>query len=419
MELGFGKETVSCDVSKHNILGILECGRHDIKPLKYLLEQSLLNPIGKPRLKELLQRNKPRDLVIIVSDITRSIADYDKILSFLVSEIVDAGIDEKNIEFMVALGTHRKHTPEENKSLFSNLLSDFKFSFHDCHNDLVAIGKTSSGLEVQVNRRVRAADFVIATGRINFHYLAGFSGGRKSILPGIASYETIRNNHCKLKREGVLLGKIESNIIAQEMAEAAQLFGVDYLVNVIETNDKRVADVFCGDIIQAHKKGIEYFKAEHVSGIDRQADCVIISAGGYPKDRTFFNGHKVLNNAVSAVRRGGSIILVAECPDGVGNPEFERHLVDNNIAELSHFPEAKIEVGGHRAFQTSRLLEDYKIYVLSKLDPALLSQMKFTPVKDIDSAIAQVKKDHGQDLKIYIVPDGRSVLATVNGRCQN
>jgi nickel-dependent lactate racemase len=417
MELSFGEKNVYYDVSKYNMLGVLECSRHDVKPLKEILERSILNPIGKPCLSGLLQKNKPRDLIIIVSDITRSIADYDKILSFLVAEIIDAGVDEKNIEFMVALGTHRKHTAEENRFLFGDLVRDFRFSFHDCHNDLIAIGKTSTGLDVQVNRRVRAADFVIATGRINFHYLAGFSGGRKSILPGIASYETIRNNHCKLRREGVSLGKIESNIIAQEMEEAAQLFGVDYLVNVTETNDKRVANVFCGDTVHAHEKGIEYFKAEHMSKIKRQADCVIVSAGGYPKDRTFFNGHKVLNNAVSAVRKGGSIILLAECIDGVGNPEFERYMLDNNLEELLRYPEAKIEVGGHRAFQTSRLLQDYKVYVISELDSALLSQMNFTPVKDIDSAISRVKKDHGQDLKIYIVPDGQSVLATVNGRC--
>jgi nickel-dependent lactate racemase len=417
MEFSFGEKTVYYNVSKHNMLGVLECSRHHVKPLKEILERSILSPIGKPRLNELLQKNKPRDLIIIVSDITRSIADYDKILSFLVAEIIDAGVDEKNIEFMVALGTHRKHTAEENKFLFGDLVSNFKFSFHDCHNDLIAIGKTSTGLDVQVNRRVRAADFVIATGRINFHYLAGFSGGRKSILPGIASYETIRNNHCKLKREGVSLGKIESNIIAQEMDEAAQLFGVDYLVNVIETSDKRVANAFCGDTVNAHEKGIEHFKAEHMSKIKRQADCVIVSAGGYPKDRTFFNGHKVLNNAVSAVRKGGSVILLAECIDGVGNPEFERYMLDNNLEELLRYPEAKIEVGGHRAFQTSRLLQDYKVYVISELDSALLSQMNFTPVKDIDGALSQVKKDHGQDLKIYIVPDGQSVLATVNGRC--
>ena len=418
MEFGFGEKTVYYEVSKHNMLGILECSRHDVKPLKEILERSILNPTGKPRLVELLQKNKPRDLVIIVSDITRSIADYDKILSFLVGEIIDAGIDEKNIEFIVGLGTHRKHTPEENKSLYGNLVSDFRFSFHDCYNDLVSIGKTTSGLEIQVNKRVRDADFVIATGRINFHYLAGFSGGRKAILPGIASYETIRNNHCKLKREGVSLGKIESNIIAQEMDEAAQLFGLDYLLNVVETPDRQIASLFCGDPVQAYKTGVEYFKSERILKITRQADCVIVSAGGYPRDRTFYAGHKSINNAANAVRQNGSIILVSACEEGVGNAAFEKYMLNNNIEELLDYPEAKIQIGGHRAFQTSKLLKEHKIYVVSELDSKVLSHMNFIPVKDIDSAMDQIKRDYHQDFKVYVVPDGQSVLPVVNGRCK-
>jgi len=416
VQLRFGKKTVNCEVFEKNLMGVLEYSQHKVDPLNTVLEQSILNPIGKPRLIDLLKKNKPKDLVIIVSDITRSIADYAITLGFLVSEIVEAGIDEENIEFVVALGTHRKHTPEENELLYGNLISDFRFSFHDCYNDLVSIGKTSSGLEIQVNKRVRAADFVIATGRVNFHYLAGFSGGRKAILPGICSYETIRNNHCKLRRDGVSLGRIESNIIAQEMDEAALLFGFDYLLNVVETPEKQIAGVFCGDPVQAYKIAVEYFKSERISKITSQADCVIVSPGGYPKDRTFYAGHKAINNAVNAVRQGGSIVLVSACEEGVGNPEFEKHMLGNGIDELLDYPEAKIQVGGHRAFKTSQLLKNYKIYVVSKLDSRVLSQMNFIPVKNIDSAIDQVKKNCGQDFKVYVVPDGRSVLPVVNGK---
>jgi nickel-dependent lactate racemase len=405
VQLRFGKKTVNCEVFDENLMGVLEYSRHEVGPLKQILEQCILNPIGKPRLIDLLKKNKPKDLVIIVSDITRSIADYAITLGFLVSEIVEAGIDEE-----------RKHTPEENELLYGNLVSDFRFSFHDCYNDLVSIGKTSSDLEIQVNKRVRAADFVIATGRVNFHYLAGFSGGRKAILPGISSYETIRSNHCKLRRDGVASGRIESNIIAQEMDEAAQLFGVDYLLNVVETPDKQIAGVFCGDAVHAYKTAVEYFKSERISKIAKQADCAIVSAGGYPKDRTFYAGHKAINNAVNAVRQGGSIVLVSACEEGTGNPEFEKHMLSNGIDELLDYPEAKIQIGGHRAFKTSQLLKNYKIYVVSELDSKVLSQMNFIPVKNIDSAIDQVKKNYGQDFKVYVVPDGRSVLPVVNGK---
>jgi nickel-dependent lactate racemase len=414
MELGFGQKTIMYDFSEDNILGSLVHTDQKVRPLKEILENSILNPLGKPRLSHLLRKNKPGDIVIIVSDQTRAIADYDRILSFLIGELIDGGVDENNVEFMVALGTHRKHTPEEQKELYKDLITDFKFSFHDCRNDLVSIGKTSTGLDVQVNKRVRAADFVIATGRINFHYMAGFSGGRKSILPGIASYETIRNNHCKLKRDGVSLGRVKDNIIAQEMDEAAQLFGIDYLFNVIESSDKRIIDAFCGDALHAHRCGIDRYVSSHVLKIQEPADCVIVSAGGHPKDRTFYSGHKVLNHAVGALRKGGSMILVIECSGGVGNKEFERYMTVNDIEALLHYPETEIEIGGHRAFQTARLLNDHKIYVVSNLDPALLVQMNFIPAPDIESAMAQVRKDHGPDPKIYFIPEGRSVLAAAD-----
>jgi len=116
------------------------------------------------------------------------------------------------------------------------------------------------------------------------------------------------------------------------------------------------------------------------------------------------------------VRQGGSIVLVSACEEGVGNPEFEKHMLGNGIDELLDYPEAKIQVGGHRAFKTSQLLKNYKIYVVSKLDSRVLSQMNFIPVKNIDSAIDQVKKNCGQDFKVYVVPDGRSVLPVVNGK---
>ena len=109
--------------------------------------------------------------------------------------------------------------------------------------------------------------------------------------------------------------------------------------------------------------------------------------------------------------------MIAECVDGVGNPEFEKYMTNHSLEELLHYPEAKIEIGGHRAFQTSRLLKDYKVYVVSGMESTLLSQMNFMPVQDINSALARVKKEHGPDLKVYIIPDGRSVLATMNGSC--
>jgi len=413
MQLKYGNDFIDVEIARQNILGELKLEKRTPKSLDTLLKESILNPIGRPRLVDLLRRNQPHDVVIIVSDSSRSIANYARILRFLVGEIVDAGIDEKNIEFVIALGTHRKHTVEENKSLYGDLATDFHFSQHDCHNNCVSIGRTSTGLEVQVSKRVKNADFVVATGKINSHYLAGFSGGRKAILPGISSYMTIRNNHCKLRRDGVALGAITNNIVAQEMEEASRLFGINYLLNMVETPENDTAQIFCGDAAFAFEQGLRVFRSMHSLVLSQKADSAFISAGGYPKDRTFYLSHKSLNSVVNIVKKGGSLILIGQCREGFGDDRFLRYLLNSNLAGLLSYPEEKIEVGGHRAFATAKILQDYKVYVLSDLISEELNQMHFIPIKNIDEAINHLRKDYGDNFTSYIIPNGTSILPTV------
>ncbi|KPJ74146.1 hypothetical protein AMJ52_01680 [candidate division TA06 bacterium DG_78] len=414
MDLKYGKNIINFDILSKNMLGILEINNTSAKPLDMLLKNSILNPIGKPRLSNVLRHNKPGDIIIIVSDITRSIANYAEILKFLVAEIVDAGIDEKNIEFIIALGTHRQHTEEENNMLYKDLTHRFRFSQHDCHTNLISLGKTSTGLEVQVNKRAREADFVITTGKIDFHYLAGYSGGRKSILPGISSYETIRDNHCKLKRNDVDVGEINHNIIAQEMNEACRMFDVNYLFNVIETPHRQTTAIFCGHPEYAFTEGVQSFKSMRMTTIREKADCVIVSAGGYPQDKNFFTSHKSLNTATHAIKPHGSIIIIGQCCEGFGNENFLNYMLTHTLNDLVNYPEKNIQVGGHRAFVTAKILKNHKVYVLTDLEPQILKQMKFLPVRNSDEALTIMKKEHGEEFKAYIIPDGKAVLPMLN-----
>jgi nickel-dependent lactate racemase len=410
MELKFGKATINFNIADNSLLGILKPTTDPVLPVDTLLKESVMNPIGKPHLKDVLRKNKPSDLVILVSDISRSIVNYPEILQFLVEEIIDAGIDEKNIEFVIALGTHRQHTPEENEYLYGNLIHDFRFTFHDCYNNLTSIGETSTGLDVQVNKRVWNADFVIATGRINLHYLAGFSGGRKSVMPGISSYDTIRKNHSKLKRDGVIIGKTSGNPIAGEMDEAGRLFGIDYLLNVVETPQRETERVFWGDATHAFEEGLRFFKKHRTVRVARKAQCSIVSAGGYPNDRDFFLGHKALNTSLHIIEPHGSLILAAQCSEGFGHERFFTYLTQHTVDELLAYPEKKIQVGGHRAFFTATMLKNHTIYVLSDLDAATLTKMSFIPITTLDEGISLAKKNHGERFTTYVVPDGKVVL---------
>jgi nickel-dependent lactate racemase len=410
MNLKYGKHVINFNISSKHVLGILNINNTSATPLDTLLKNSTMNPIGRSRLSNVLRHNRPGDVVILVSDITRAIANYAEILRFLVGEIINAGIDENKIEFIIALGTHRRHTEEENNLLYKDLTHHFRFSQHDCHNNLTSLGKTSTGLEVQVNKRVREAEFVIATGKIDFHYLAGYSGGRKSILPGVSSYETIRDNHCKLKRSGVDIGEIKHNIIAQEMDEACRMFDVDYLLNVVETPHRQTAAIFCGHPEYAFIEGVQSFRSMRTTTIREKADCIIVSAGGYPHDKNFFTSHKSLNMAIRAVKPHGSIIIVGQCCEGFGNEKFLNYMLTHNLDDLVNYPEKDIHVGGHRAFVTAKILKSHKVYVLTDLEPQTLTHMKFLPVRNVPEALTIVKKECGEKFKTYIIPDGTAVL---------
>ena len=415
MDLRYGKGSITISTPP-GFLGVLLPSTKTVSPVDVLLRESFSNPIGQLGLKQTIRKNKPGDVIIIVSDMTRKIANYEKILGFLASELVDAGIDEKNIEFIVALGTHRRHTSEENKHVYGKLLDDFRFTQHDCHGDIVSIGRTSTGIDVRVNRRAREADFVVATGRVDFHYMAGYSGGRKAVLPGIAAYETIRNNHKKLVRRGVWIGQTNGNIIAQEMAEAADLLGIDCTLNVVETPEGDTARIFTGHHVRVFQEAADYLSSMRKIRIEEPADCVIVSAGGYPNDKDFYHTHKSINLAISALKEKGSIILIGQCEEGFGNDKFMQLMLENKIDALLSYPEDKIEVGGHRAFLTAKILQDHNVYALTDLDSDMLQRIHFKPIRDIDQGIAAIKKEHGTILKTFIVPNGKAILPLLNGK---
>jgi nickel-dependent lactate racemase len=415
MKLKYGKGFIDIETPP-DFLGSIVPVVHKVDPVETLLKESFMDPVGLARLKDAVRRNRPHDVVVLVSDRTRDIANYEQILSFLVEELVDAGVDERNIEFVVALGTHHQHTPEDNERIYGALTRDFRITQHDCQGDTVSIGRTSTGLDVRVNRRVQEADYVVATGRVDFHYFAGYSGGRKSVLPGIASYDTIRNNHKKLTRDGVWIAQLHGNIIAREMAEAADLLGLDYLINVVETPDGNTERVFCGHYVHAFEEAVKYLSSARRVTIKERADCLVVSAGGFPNDRDFYHTQKSMNLAIAALKENGSIILIGQCEEGFGNEKFLQLMLGHELDSLLQFSEEKIDVGGHRAFVTARILKQHKVYALTSLDAELLRGIHFMPIQRIEQGFTAVKKEKGTGFKTIIVPNGRSALPLLNGK---
>ncbi len=410
IKLQYGKGYKECEIPDKNLLGILKMKHIDaiVNPQK-LIREKLESPIGSPPLPDLLKKKNPEKIVIIISDITRP-GPFALMLETLLRELLSYEILHENIKCIIANGTHRKMTESEMRYHYGDWAVDnFSIENHDCRaDDLVNLRKLASGSELLINKKVAEADFIITLGVISPHYFAGFSGGRKSILPGICGYETIRCNHSNIVHDYAVLGNIEnSNKIHFEMAEAAAIVGVDFTLQAVLNHKKELVQCFAGTLDDAFLEGVKFFIEHNSVKYSQKADALIVSVGGYPKDINFYQSQKALNSTFELVKEGGTVILLTECHENIGQNEMENQLRNaRSIDELLLIDQKDIQIGGHRAFATGRLLKKADILVVSSMDPELVRSVHFTPVESIEKALEFIKNKEGEEYSCYIVPNG-------------
>lgn len=410
IKLKYGKEYKKCVIPENNMLGILEMEHIDAhtEPKK-LIRGKLESPIGSPSLQKMLKKKNPKNIVIIVSDITRP-GPFALMLETLLKELLSYDFPHERINCVIANGTHRKMTESEMRYHYGDWAVDnFPIENHDCRaGDLVNLGMMVSGNELLVNKKVADADFLITLGVINPHYFAGFSGGRKSILPGICGYETIRHNHSNIVHDYAKLGNIEdSNKIHLEMAEAAAIVGVDFTLQAVLNHKKELVQCFAGALDDAFLEGVNFFIEHNSVKYLQKADALIVSVGGYPKDINFYQSQKALNNTFELVKEGGTVILLTECQENIGQNEMEKQLRNaHSIDELLRMDKKNIQIGGHRAFATGRLLKEADILVVSSMDPKLIKAVHFTPINSVEDGLEFIKEKEGEEFSCYIIPNG-------------
>ena len=409
IKLKYGRGYKECEIPDKNVLGILEMEHIDAhtNPQK-LIREKLESPTGSPSLRDLLEKKNPENIVIIVSDITRP-GPFALMLETLLKEMLSYEIPSNRIKGIIANGTHRKMTESEMRYHYGDWAVDnFSIENHDCRaDDLVNLGKMASGNELLINKKVAEADFLITIGVISPHYFAGFSGGRKSILPGICGYETIRHNHSNIIHNYATLGKLTDNKIHLEMAEAAAIVGVDFTLQAVLNHKKKLVQCFAGALDDAFFKGVKFFIEHNSVKYSQKADALIVSVGGYPKDINFYQSQKALNSTFELVKEGGTLILLAECQENIGQKEMEKQLRNaRTIDDLFLVDQKDIQIGGHRAFATGRLLKQADILVVSSMDPKLVQAVHFSPVGSIEEALVFVRKKEGEEFSCYIVPNG-------------
>jgi nickel-dependent lactate racemase len=251
------------------------------------------------------------------------------------------------------------------------------------------------------------ADHIVCTGSIVHHYFAGFGGGRKAMLPGVASYETICRNHALMLEPGAEIGKLRGNPVYEDQIEGVEFRRPSFLLNVVLNEKREFLRVFAGDYIQAHLVACEFVDQVYGAPIPQPADLVIATCAGYPKDINVYQLQKTMDNAWVAVRDGGVVIILGECEEGVGSDQYLHWMEEYRTPEkIEEKTRCEFIVGGHKAYAVTRLMKKAQFILVSALDPALARTLLFHPARDMAEALDLASARVGRNPQILLMPQG-------------
>jgi nickel-dependent lactate racemase len=413
--LPYGKTDVCVRVPARNLLGTIEpVERQGAADAKAEIERALTNPIpvGSKRLSEIAKAESK--IAIVVDDSTRKAPSILMLLPVL-AELNLAGVKDENVTIIFGCGTHRAVKPEEALAILgAEVAKRIKAISHDCKApDLVNIGTTKThGNKVFVNRVFAEADVRVLLGDVGFHYYAGYGGGRKSVMPAVSGEETIKHNHAMLLHANARSGNLTENPVHQDMTEAARLAKVDFIVNVVENKKGEIVKAFAGDLEQAFAEAVKLVDEMFRVMVDRRADILVVSAGGYPADINLYQAYKALDNSLDAVKRGGVIILVAECPEGHGNQVFYDWMMRfGDLKNVEHEIKRNFVMGGHKAYYLLKALQNHQIILVSSLpDYYATSIFKLKTARAVNDALAEALKMAGSASRVWAMPQGSYTL---------
>ena len=414
IDFGFGTGVQSVEVPDGNLLGILMA--NDVpRGLTNEAEvaRALAEPIGAPRLRDIVKPGEK--IAIVTSDITRPCPTY-RIMPPLLDELYAAGCRPEDITLIFALGSHRHHTPEEMKKLAGERAFGEIRCVDSDPEDCVHLGVTDKGTPVDITRVVAQADRRICLGNIEYHYFAGYSGGAKAIMPGSSTPEAIQANHSMMVLPEACAGNLEGNPLRRDLEQAAAMTGVDFIVNVVLDEHKQIVRAVAGDLVAAHREGCKFLDGMYMKPIDARADIVIVSQGGAPKDLNLYQTQKALDNAKHAVKKGGTIILIGSCREGLGSKVFEEWLM---AAPDAHSMIERIgrqfQLGGHKAAAIAMVLENAEIYLVSELEDSFVERIFLKPAHSAQEALDRAFARLGPDATVLAMPYGGSTLPRVKG----
>lgn len=422
VRMSYGTRGLEVDIPEDNLAGILRMNK--IKPLEdpsAAVRSALDEPIASDPLARLAQERE--SACIVVSDITRPVPNK-VILPPLLDVLEKNGIRRENIVILVATGIHRPNEGEElDEMLGEDIARHYRIVNHISrkHETHEYLGTTSRGIPVHVDKTYLNADLKILTGLIEPHLMAGYSGGRKAICPGLCSVETMKVMHGPyiLEDERSSVGIMRGNPFHEGALEIARMAGVDFILNVDMNEEREITGVFAGDLVKAHEEGVKHVEQMVKVEVDELADIVLVSNAGYPLDTTFYQAIKGMFAAMYVVKQGGSIILVSECRDGIGGPEFTDLVL--NTKDISNFVEKLYDpsffvVDQWMLEEMIKVIRRAKVYCYCDgVEDSVLKQLSVEPISSPEQGIRLALERQGPNAKLLAIPEGPYVLAVSSG----
>ncbi|MCT3446970.1 nickel-dependent lactate racemase [Limosilactobacillus fermentum] len=419
IKLPYDHGSVTAHINDANLAGILVSKAATYQASlseKDLVEQSLDNPIGSPSLEELATGKK--NIVIISSDHTRPVPSH--IITPILLRRLRSVAPEARIRILVATGFHRPSTHAELVAKYGEeIVANEEIVMHKSQvdEDMVKIGKLPSGGDLIINKVAEEADLLISEGFIESHFFAGFSGGRKSVLPGISSYKTIMANHSGefINDKHSRTGNLHHNMVHHDMVYAARKAGLKFILNVVLDEDKHIIGSFAGDLEAAHKQGTDF--VGELAGVKAiKSDIAITTNGGYPLDQNIYQAVKGMTAAEATNKQNGTIIIVAGCRDGHGGDGFYHNIAD--VADPQEFLDKAINTPRLETVPDqwtsqilARILVNHHVIVVSDLvEPSLITNMHMELATSIDDALASAFNREGPAAQVTVIPDGLGVI---------
>jgi lactate racemase len=420
IKLDYGRTGLDVELPEKNLVGPLHI--RDAEPLadpQLAILEGLRNPIGTPPLAELAKGRK--SACILICDFTRPVPNK-LILPPMLHILEEQGIPRDEIMILIATGLHRPNQGNELEEMVGpDIVKHYRIENHFGKrlSDHEFLGVTPNGVPAYIDKRYTQADLKITTGLIEPHLMAGYSGGRKVICPGIAALETVKIWHGPkfLEHPKADCGILDGNPVHQENTRIAKMAGCDFIVNVAIDGQRRITWVGAGDMEKAWLEGVRFVENIVRVGVPEPMDVVVTSSAGYPLDATWYQAIKGLTGCLPIVKQGGTIVLAASLTEGVGSPEFQHLIADN--PDLPGFIQRIL--GKNYFVMDQWQLEEFvkvikrcKVKVVTKgLSPETLRQCHVEPVSSVEQAVGDCLKEYGADAKIAVIPKGPYVLPYV------